>query len=245
MHAVAGRVRKILKVSSTQNHRNILNDMRSSNKWNIEASNATNTGISTVVDTALSQYNRDGVDTKIGMNISRSVPSVITDNSRSDTLLFNSLRDHGFDDIDIQDLRECHPRVVSVIWKLLSERYCDLRSVDDERGNMARIRHDNKVLNTKIARISQQNERLQDQIKSMESAYLKKESELRERMESVEQNRSEWERCAIAYKSRESKFVAEIRKQESQYVQLQTRVSRNRSVGPVASFRHSHRLEFN
>ena len=219
--------------------------MRSSNKWNIEASNALNTVTSTVVDTALSQYNRIGINTKIGMNIRRSVPSVITDDSRSDTLLFNSLRDHGFDEIDIQDLSESHPRVVSVIWKLLSERYCDLRAVDDERDNMARILHDNKIMATKISKLNQTHDRQCARIKELESSYLKKEAELRMRIENIEQNRSEWERCAIAYKSRESKFVAEIRKQESQYVQLQTRVSRNRSVGPVASFRHSHRLEFN
>ena len=237
---------KFLKVISTQN-RCGLNDMTRSNKWEIDVSNRTFDGDGTMPDVRpLSGYNKRAMDLPIEVNEIRLVPSVSMDDARSDTLLLSSLRDQGFDDIDMGDVKRCPPSLISVIWKLLSERYTDLRSAEYERGNMARIQHDNKVLAAKISKLSMTNERLLNRIKELESSQLKKESELRSRMEMIEQNRSEWERCAIAFKSRESKFVAEIRKQESQYAQLQTRISsRNRSVGPAGSFRHSHRLEFN
>lgn len=175
--------------------------------------------------------------------VARTSPSVVDDAPHSNALLLKSLRDHGFDDIVLSDVNTCPRALVSVLWRLLSDRHSDLRLVDDERGNLARIQHDNKLLSSKISKLMTSNQRLQAQMKDIESVHLKRESELVARIESLEQNRSEWEKCAIAYKSRESRFVAEIRKQESQYEQLQTRVSRNRSVGPTSSIRN--RVVFN
>ncbi len=229
---------------TAQNHQGILNDMANNSKWN-KVLHAPIHVPRTECAVMRSRQPRGCIFERSPSKSNGDIaPSGTIREFDSERLLFSSLRDHGFDDVDIRDIHECPRRVVSIVWKLLSDRYSDLRVVDDERGNMARIVHDNKVLTAKVSKLVEANDRLRNQIKDLESVHLKREAELRARLENLEQNRTEWERCAIAYKSRESKFVAEIRKQESQYVQLQTRMSR--SVDPTRSLRrHNHRLEFN
>ena len=239
----AKRVRKILSTSSIKNQSKILDDMKVFNKWNSPQKDSCSLRASADRNVGLFGHRSQCMGGINDEKIARSAPWVEVDAQKSNVLLLNSLQDNGFSEIALGDIHACPAVLVSVLWRLLSDRHSDLRLVDGERENLARILHDNKVLSSRVSKLVSSNEKLQAQMKDLESAHLKKESELRARIESLEQNRSEWEKCAIAYKSRESKFVAEMRKQESQYEQLQARISRNRSVGPTSSIRN--RVVFN
>ena len=98
--------------------------------------------------------------------------------------------------------------------------------IDAEREKSAKISRDNKLLRTKIQKTVEQNEKLVDEIRQLESTYSKREAEMKSKLDELQRTRLEWEKCAITYKTREKKYVAEIRKQETDYEKLQQRLAR-------------------
>ena len=238
--------RRVRKFSPLVQNLDSLDEMKTINRWavfstdvNVHIKGNPREARECVVDMLPKQ-------SRLGLSDHLNLSSDSGASTRNDPLLLQKLRDRGFDDICIADVRNCSEELVTVLWKLLSHSHGDSRFVENERENAARAAHDNKILSSKMHKLSVANERLISEISSLESVHRKKESELLARIAFLEQNRSEWEKCAIQYKSRESKFAAEIRRHANQYDELQHCVSRTtRSVGPTSSHHRKHRIEFN
>jgi hypothetical protein len=156
------------------------------------------------------------------------------------SILMNSLRDHGLDEVSLTDLEGTSPAVISALWKLLSQKQSDLRQIGAERERAAKVSNDNKQLKTKNQRLTEQVERVQTELQSAAQAYSRKESEWKSKLEDLQRVRVEWEKCAVTYKAREKQYVAEIRKQEGEYERLHTRVTHRRSESVAVNRRAAH-----
>jgi len=148
--------------------------------------------------------------------------------------LLSTLKDHGFDEIDAVTLSHCPDSILSVLWRLISDKQSYMRKLTDEQDKYARISNDNKLVKLRNSKLADQIARLEEKIENLQAASNRREIETKSRIDEIERNRNEWEKCAIAYKSRESRFVAEIRKHENEYQrfhsQVTSTVSRRRGI---------------
>jgi hypothetical protein len=143
---------------------------------------------------------------------------------RTTEYLLKTLEENGFENIALGHLRDCPQSVLSVIWKLLSDKVTDVRILNDERERLARVLNDNKQLKLSKSKLEHSVERLHQQMRNIELSFQRQESDLKSRIADLERNRTEWEKCAVAYKSRESRFVAEIRKRDTEFELYQSKV---------------------
>lgn len=142
--------------------------------------------------------------------------------------ILDTIRDLGFR--DIENLDSCSEEIKSAIWKLISMSQEGVRSLMGEKERTARLEHELKVAKSRISKLSDEIEKL----KSDQSAALadgqKREEMLRDKLDSLGRSRTEWEKVALEYRGREKHFVAEIKKQESEYSRFQDKVRRSMSV---------------
>ena len=108
---------------------------------------------------------------------------------RSVLFLIDSLRDLGCSEIDSIDLSSCSERVVSVLWKLVSERQRDSRQFSDLKDRFARTENDNKLLKATINRLTDEIEKSKSDKVELDLKYKRSLEEFSEKLVSLERNR--------------------------------------------------------
>lgn len=127
-------------------------------------------------------------------------------------------------------LLECPESVLSLVWKIVSECNRRSRAWDVEKEKFARCDNDNKLMKSRIARLTEELGKLRNEMSVAELEYRRKEDNLHKQLEEVGRNRSEWEKAALCYKGREQKFVAEVKRHENDYEKLKDRMKRSISM---------------
>lgn len=149
---------------------------------------------------------------------------------RSIATLCDSLFALGISAAPHDDLFECSESVLSLIWKVISE--CNRRSKawDTEKEKLARFENDNKLMKARLRKLSEDLTKSRSEMDSLGVEYRRKEAILQKQLNEVGKNRLEWEKVALSYKGREQKFVAEVRRHETDYEKLRDKMQRSLSM---------------
>jgi chromosome segregation ATPase len=150
------------------------------------------------------------------------------ENRTSRTSLIDALRDLGLRDID--DVSSCSDSVVSTLWKLISMSQEGSRSLLGERERTARLEHELKVSRSRSAKLADEIDKLKREHASALAECNQREEVLRSKLDSLGKSRTDWEKVALEYRGREKHFVAEIKKQETEYSRFQEKVRRSMSL---------------
>jgi len=161
---------------------------------------------------------------------SRSEPAPRQRTSSSSTVLLDALRGLGVRDIELDEVRSCPETMHALLWKLVSSSQEGLRLLQVEREKSARLEHEVKLLRNRNEKLNDEISRQVKEKQAITAESQRNEEEQRMKIESMGRSRLEWEKAALEYRGREKHFVAELKKQETQYNKFQDRVRRSLSV---------------
>lgn len=150
--------------------------------------------------------------------------------SKSTNLLYESLRDLCLDEATVNDLIKIPPAVTSLIWKLLSQCHSVASRLNLRIEASARIENENKLLRTRLAKLTEEVSRLKSELTAAQSESRRLEGFYNDKLSDLSKSRLEWERTALDYKDREKQFVAELKRKDAQFGRLQDRARRSLSV---------------
>ena len=104
------------------------------------------------------------------------------------------------------------------------------RQLSANREASARIENENKLMKAKNHRCQEEISKLRSDLAGCQLELENREAQYKERLEEVSRSRFEWEKAALDYKNREKRFMAELRRKESDFGRYQERVRRSVSV---------------
>ena len=213
--------------------------MSGTNKWTIENTPPSQSGtlLRSDIRPVGSHFSPEsGINRMSKADIPQDGLPALNIRSRSISLLKDSLRDFGIDEHEHGGLQDSSEGVISLVWKLVSECQQGVRQVQLTRESLARIENENKLLKTRVTRLTDDLARIKAEHKERENDFRRKEGVLQSKLDELSKNRFEWEKTALTYKGREKKFVAERKKQESEYERLQDRMRRSLSINSRPRF---------